>query len=230
MSPQRGWEYLKGLEYGIKVPRPAHDKSDPQTQQEWKKKLAIRVEQVKQETGKSVRVWAMDEHRIGLKPMVRRAWFPWWEVPIAPVNWRFEWCWVYGFVEANSGETEWWVFNRVDTAVMNAVLADFARVQKIEPENPGILVLDQARWHTTQKLVIPEGLTLEFLPAYSPELQPAERLWGVLDEVVVNRVFESLEELMDTVCQRCCQLSEQKQRIQRLTQFHWWPTLDICTV
>jgi transposase len=40
-----------------------------------------------------------------------------------------------------------------------------------------VLVLDNAGWHSSDKLVAPEGLMLAFLPPYSPELQPAERLW-----------------------------------------------------
>ncbi|WP_424103379.1 winged helix-turn-helix domain-containing protein [Moorena producens] len=40
IRPQRGWEYLKGLEYGIKVPRPAHTQADQREQQKWKKKLS----------------------------------------------------------------------------------------------------------------------------------------------------------------------------------------------
>ncbi|NES65929.1 MAG: hypothetical protein F6K24_12025 [Okeania sp. SIO2D1] len=38
-----------------------------------------------------------------------------------------------------------------------------------------------AGWHTTNKLVLPEGIDLFFLP-HSPELQPAERLWPLTNE------------------------------------------------
>ncbi|MDJ0676139.1 MAG: hypothetical protein QNJ36_12270 [Calothrix sp. MO_167.B42] len=37
--------------------------------------------------------------------------------------------------------------------------------------------IDQARWHTSNYLDLPSGIDLIYLPAYSPELQPAERLW-----------------------------------------------------
>jgi len=40
VRPQRGWEYLTGLEYRLKVPRPAHIKGDEVEQQRWKKKLS----------------------------------------------------------------------------------------------------------------------------------------------------------------------------------------------
>lgn len=36
---------------------------------------------------------------------------------------------------------------------------------------------------------------LQFIPAYSPELQPAERLWPIIDEPLANRSFTDLEEL-----------------------------------
>jgi len=84
-----------------------------------------------------------------------------------------------------------------------------AQANGIDEQHPAILVLDQARWHTTEKLIVPEGLYLEFLPPYSPELQPAERLWPLLDEPVVNELFEDLEALTEVVAQRCCQLAKQ---------------------
>ena len=37
IAPQRGWDYLKGLEYVRRRPRPAHVESDPEEQQQWKK-------------------------------------------------------------------------------------------------------------------------------------------------------------------------------------------------
>ena len=40
VRPQRGWEYLKGLEYGLKLPRPAHTQADEIEQKKWKKKLS----------------------------------------------------------------------------------------------------------------------------------------------------------------------------------------------
>jgi len=45
-----------------------------------------------------IEVWAMDEHRLGLKPIQRRVWAGQGEQPIAAVKWRFQWLWLYGFV------------------------------------------------------------------------------------------------------------------------------------
>ena len=78
---------------------------------------------------------------------------------------------------------------------------------------------------TSGELVVPEGLHLELLPPYAPELQPAERLWTLTDEAVVNRHFATLEALQAAQAQHCLRLSEQRGRVQAQKQFHWWPTL-----
>ncbi len=38
-------------------------------------------------------------------------------------------------------------------------------------------------------------ITPMWLPPYSPELQPAERLWPLVDAPIANRTFDSIEEL-----------------------------------
>ncbi|MEO0803269.1 MAG: hypothetical protein AAFY57_13440, partial [Cyanobacteria bacterium J06642_2] len=60
----------------------------------------------------------------------------------------------------------------------------------------------------------------------SAELQPAERLWSLIDEPLANRDFKCLEALEQVLAQRCRYLSAQMSDfIQGLTDFHWWPSL-----
>jgi transposase len=47
----------------------------------------------------------------------------------------------------------------------------------------------------------------EFLPPYTPELQPAEHLWQTVDEPIVNKHIPDLETLEAVISQRCVQLS-----------------------
>ncbi|NEO24141.1 MAG: hypothetical protein F6K53_33765 [Moorea sp. SIO4A1] len=54
----------------------------------------------------------------------------------------------------------------------------------------------------SEKLEVPEGIHLFPLPPYSPELQPAERLWPVVNQALGNIVFDSIEPLEDLVEQR----------------------------
>jgi len=44
VSRQRGWEYLKAMQFRLRVPRPEHYEADPVEQQEWKKKIGAGVQ------------------------------------------------------------------------------------------------------------------------------------------------------------------------------------------
>ena len=62
-------------------------------------------------------------------------------------------------------------------------------------------MLDGAGYHTTP-LTVPEGIRLIYLPPYTPELQPAETLWVHVDEPIVNKHFETLDDLDAVVAAR----------------------------
>ena len=85
-----------------------------------------------------------------------------------------------------------------------------------------LLVEDNAGWHRSQKATIPLGIRIEFLLAYFPELQPAERLWTLVDEPLVNQYFETIDELEERLVKRCNVLSEMKEEIKNLTNYHWF--------
>lgn len=83
-----------------------------------------------------------------------------------------------------------------------------------------VLVLDGAGWHKAKDLVVPESMTLLFLPPYSPELMPMERLWCWMKEHdLSNRVFAD-EAAIDAACaQSWNRLTPQ--RIQTITHTEW---------
>ena len=175
-----------------------------------------------------VELWTEDEHRIGLKPIYRKIWVSWFDVATASIKWKYKWIWLYGFVNPESGQTDWWLMPFVNSDVFSQVLENFARDFNIGKNLQVLLVLDGARWHTSKSLKIPEGIHLEFLPPYSPELQPAERLWPLTNEPIVNRSFETIEELESVLISRLKVLMKQPEFIRGLTCFHWWPTIDTC--
>ncbi len=170
-----------------------------------------------------VTVWAEDEHRLGLLPVVRRVWAPRGQRPLVPVRRRYQWLYVYGFVRPRTGQTWWAVLPTVSAEAMTVALAAFGRDEGIGPDRRAVLVLDQAGWHTAMDLTVPEGIHLAFLPPYSPELQPAERLWDLVDAPVTNRAFTTLDELEAVLVERCRELERQRQPIKTRTRYHWWP-------
>src|SRR4051794_7302652 len=74
-----------------------------------------------------IEVWATDEHRIGLKPIIRRVWAPKGQRPIALGHPRYKWLYVTAFVQPISGEVFWYVSNGVSKPFFAALLALFAR-------------------------------------------------------------------------------------------------------
>jgi transposase len=128
----------------------------------------------------------------------------------------------------NQGKPKEWLLPKVNSQIFSQVLADFADYFGLGKNKQVLLVLDRAKWHTSKSLLIPEGIHLEFLPSYSPELQPAERLWPLTNEPIVNKTFESIQELEEVLSDRLKVLSEQPQFISGLTCFHWWPKTHTC--
>ena len=173
---------------------------------------------------RALELWCEDEARLGLKPIVRKVWAVRGQRPLAPNQTRYEWVYVYGFVRPTTGQTYWLILPTVNTSAMTVALAEFARDVGAGAEKQIVLVLDQAGWHQSHAVVVPTGVELVVLPAATPELQPAERLWPLLREAVANQAFANLDDLEDTLVERCLQLAEQPSIIQSATNYHWLPT------
>lgn len=172
----------------------------------------------------TVRLWAEDEHRLGLLPLRRRVWAPRGQRPIAPVHRKYQWLYVYGFVRPSTGQSWWCLLPAVTVPAMNLALATFARDERIDATHRVILLIDQAGWHTSPALKLPEGIDVVLLPTASPELQPAEHLWALVDEPVANRAFPALDALETVLVNRCRILEADRQRIKSHTLYHWWPS------
>jgi transposase len=170
-----------------------------------------------------VELWAEDEARLGLKPVIRRVWAPVGQRPTARVKRGYEWSYLYGFVRPTTGEVYWLILPTVNKELFSMALGEFAREVGAGENKRILLVLDQAGWHTSGEIEVPEGIHLEFLPSGSPELQPAERLWPLTNEAIANRLFEEIEQMEEALVERCVQLLDQSGTIRDLTNYHWWP-------
>ena len=171
----------------------------------------------------TVEIWSQDEARIGLFPVMRRVWAPRGKRPIALVQPRHIWAYVSAFVHPKSGRSQVWVCQSVNIAMMTAMLASFAEQAGAGPTKQIVLVLDQAGWHTSPRLVVPEGLHLLHLPSHTPELQPTERLWPYVREAVANDTPSDRAELYQRLERRCLWVVDNPEVVHAATHFHWWP-------
>jgi len=170
-----------------------------------------------------ITLWAEDEHRLGLLPVVRRVWAPKGQRPTAHVARHYQWLYVYGFVRPATGQSWWCLLPTVTTEAFRAALSAFARDEGVDATRRVVLVVDQAGWHLSPRLEVPEGIALVLLPSYAPELQPAERLWTLVDEPLANRAVADLDGLEAVLVERCRTLEIAPQRLKAHTRYHWWP-------
>jgi hypothetical protein len=120
-----------------------------------------------------------------------------------------------------SGRVFWLVLPHLSGAMMQLFLDEFACQYATEGKRL-VLVVDGASAHRAKSLQTPERITIVSLPAYTPELNPAERLWPLVKEGIANRPHDSIGALEEAVCTRCQRITAAQ--ITALTNYHWWPT------
>ncbi len=72
-------------------------------------------------------------------------------------------------------------------------MAFFDQIKVAYPLAPNIhMILDQSGYHRSQLVqdeALKRNIILHYLPPYSPNLNPIERLWKVMNEYTRNNVF-----------------------------------------
>ena len=107
-----------------------------------------------------------------------------------------------------------------NTEAMNLHLAEIAA--RIAPGRHAMLLVDQAGWHLSDRLVIPANITIVPLPAKCPELNPQENVWQFLrDNWLSNRVFTSYDNIVDHCCHAWNRLVEQPWKIISIGSRDW---------
>ncbi len=103
---------------------------------------------------------------------------------------------------------------------MQAFLKAFAKT--IAADEHVALVLDGAGWHSSKKLRVPDNITLVPLPAYSPELNPVERVWLYLKERFLSlRLLNDYEAIVSAASKAWKRLRRETGRLTSLTSYPW---------
>jgi len=104
---------------------------------------------------------------------------------------------------------------------MQRFLDEFAHTHATQGKRI-VLLTDGATAHRAKCLRVPERITLVGLPAYTPELNPSERLWSGVKEGIANQCQEDIQELEEKVVVRCQNISAKPEAVKTLTSYHWW--------
>ena len=116
--------------------------------------------------------------------------------PIQVVNPRYESYYLYGAVVPETGAHLFLEMPALNSSCFEVFIEQLAITY---PQDYNIVILDNASFHKTSDLIIPENVGLLFLPPYAPELNPIERLWQVVKQDIAFQLHETISSLKDDV-------------------------------
>lgn len=119
--------------------------------------------------------------------------------PLIPYQHSFKNFYLFGCFSPKDGHSFLLELPQCNTEAFQCYLEQFSG-QK--PEEFKIIVLDNGAFHQAKSLVIPHHIALLFLPPYSPELNPAEKIWRHLKDALGNHLAKTLDQLSDTLKNR----------------------------
>jgi transposase len=162
---------------------------------------------------------AFDEARFGLINWRHRRYCPKGFRPPRVVRRRCEWTYLYAAVEPATGESFCSYMPGMDGRCFEAFLKCLGEAYH---GHHLVLVLDNAPSHHSKRIAHPENVSLVNLPAYSPELNPAERWFQEFRRVLSNKLFESVAALQAALTEALAPYWLEPDLLQRLTGFPWW--------
>ena len=146
-----------------------------------------------------MRLWCMDEARVGQKGRGTRVWYERGLRPEGTMDHRYASAWIYAAVRPGTEETFALVMSEVSAGAMQAFLDRFAATL---PERVhAARLLDGAGWHIAADITAPPNISLIFLPPYVPQLTPVERIWlSRRDRFLSLRLFPALKAIIEGCC------------------------------
>jgi transposase len=89
----------------------------------------------------------------------------------------------------------------------------------VNPTELKLVVLDNGAFHKAKTLLIPQNIILIFLPPYSPELNPAEKIWQKFKRTFSNQFFKTIEDLENFMCEMSNELN--KEQVKSICSFKY---------
>lgn len=164
-------------------------------------------------------LYFQDEMRYGLLSNVRRSWSKVGERAVLPHQHAFENRYLFSAVNPLSGESFHLMgIDGMDSIAMHVFLTE---LKKQHPNEHVFVVVDNAPCHKPKWVRDIEGLTVIFLPPYSPELNPAERYFEEMRRGTANRVFETLEDIEEVIEAEVKRWSDDTEAMKRLLGYRW---------
>lgn len=108
----------------------------------------------------------------------------------------FKSTYLYGAFSPITGDKFLLELPQCNSELFQIYLDEFSNFNKDEFK---IVVLDNGAFHKATKLQIPQNIALLFLPPYSPELNPAEKIWARYKRAFSNKFFTDLDQVSEFI-------------------------------
>ena len=149
-----------------------------------------------------------------------RVWWKRGQRPPGLCDRRFTFAYIFAAVEPGTDNAFALVMPRADTEAMQEFLDQFSAT--IADDEHVAMFADQAGWHIANDLKVPGNITLLQLPAYSPELNPVERLWLYLKQrFLSHRLLDDYDAIVDAACAAWNRLVAEAGRVKSLCSYPW---------
>jgi len=192
------WVWAKKCMGVLRIPRPEHEKRDPAKAEAFKRAFLKRLCDQPVTGEKPVKIWFADESRYGLLPNLRRVWTKKGVRPVKRWKSEYKWSYCYGAIDVLEGGS---VFLQTPTVNLQWTEQFLLQIKKQYPGHEHIVVWDGAGFHPKESSHerVPEDLHLINLPPYSPELNPIEKLWDLIQDHTSNKLWPTIERLDQVV-------------------------------
>jgi len=139
--------------------------------------------------------------------------------PYLPLQRMRQYDYVYAALCPKTGDLFSLIMPESNIQCMQIFLNEF---QAYRGEKKTIMIMDNAGWHTTEKINQIPNLKLAFQPPYSPELNPVEQLWKhIRNNYTHNHFWHSLSQMEEYLCDILAKLSKRPDGIRSFSLFDW---------
>ena len=137
-----------------------------------------------------INLYFQDESRFGLKTFVGKCLTAKGVKPIVKYQHAFKNTYLYGSFSPINGDSFVYEIEGTTSEIFFSYINAFS---KHNPTEFKIIIIDNAGFHSLSKYTIPDNIAFVRIPAYSPELNPSEKIWAYIKQFYKNKVFENLE-------------------------------------
>lgn len=168
---------------------------------------------------KSFRLMFQDEAGFGRINKPKRCWCVKGIRPVVPCHMIREYTYAYGAVSPLDGEMVSLSLPYANTVCMNIFLNE---VSIHYPDDYILMVADNAPWHKSKDLIIPDNIEIYPLLPYTPELNPIEMIWDeVREKGFKNELFKTLNDVQIRLCDTLLSLEQNKSKVKSITSRKW---------